>query len=120
MAVYSRTHFLSGSTNGRPIKIAATATPGTTLHTAISGAGKSEEVYIWVTNTSGAAVALTVEFGGTTNPDDRIVNSFSIPANSQPVPICTGQPLGGGLVVKAFASSANVLVATGYANKIED
>ncbi len=36
MATYSKV-LLSGSTNGKQIKVAATATPGTTIHTAVTG-----------------------------------------------------------------------------------
>lgn len=117
MATIAR-QLLSGSTNGRPIKVAASATPGTTIHTALSGTSGFDEVYCWVTNTSSGAVTLTVEFGGTTNPDDRLTNDYSIPANSLPIPIVTGQNLQNSLVVKMYASSANVLVVTGYVNRI--
>lgn len=117
MATYSRT-LLSGSTSGRPIKIAATSTPGTLIHTASSGAAAWDELYVWVTNTSGSAVTLTTEFGGVTDPDDLITKTVSLPANSPPIPILTGQVLNGGLVLRMFASSANVLVAAGYVNKI--
>lgn len=117
MATYSRM-LLSGSTSGRPTKVVQTATPGTLLHTAVAGAASFDEVYAWVTNDSGAAVALTVEFGGVTDPDDLIVKQVSIPANSVPVPILSGQVLNGGLIVRAFAGSANVLVVTGYVNRI--
>lgn len=117
MANYSREK-LSGSTNGKSIKVAATATAGTTIHTAQSGTAGWDEVYLWVTNTSGSAVQLTIEFGGVTDPDDLIVKQLSIPANSPPIPILTGQMLQNGLVVRAFASSANVLLCTGYVNRI--
>lgn len=117
MAVFSGAP-LSGSTNGRPIPIAATSTPGTTIHTAISGTTGFDEIYLWVTNTSGSAVALTVEFGGVTNPDDHLVDAYSIPANSLPIPIALGQRLQGGVLVKAFAGTTGVLVATGYYNRV--
>ena len=117
MATYTRNK-LSGSTDGLSVKIAATSTPGTTIHTAVSGTAGWDEVYIWITNTSGSAVALTIEFGGTTDPDNLIVKSLSIPANSPPIPIVTGQMLRNSLVVKAFAGTANVLLATGFVNSI--
>lgn len=118
MATYSR-QLLSGSTNGKPIKVAATATAGTTIHTAVSGTSGFDEVYAWVANTSNAAVTLTVEFGGTTDPDNLACKALSIPANSPPVPILTGQVLQNGLVVGMFASSANVLTVTGFVNRIQ-
>lgn len=117
MATYSR-KLLSGSTSGKPVKVAATATAGTLIHTAVSGNDAYDEVYAWVTNTSGSAVTLTVEYGGATDPDCLIVKGYSIPANSPPIPVLTGQVLNGGLTVKAFASSANVLLLTGYVNRI--
>lgn len=110
---------LSGSTNGRPISITATATPGTTLHTAISGSTSFDELFIWVSNTSASAVALTVEWGGVSDPADHLVKSYTIPANSLPIPIALGQRLQGGVVVKAFAGTTAVLNATGYYNRFQ-
>ena len=66
---------LSGSTNGRGVKVAATATPGTLIHTA--HATSLDEVWLWCVNSDSAACKLTVEFGGTTSPDDLI--EVSIP-----------------------------------------
>lgn len=117
MATFARL-LLSGSTSGRPIKVAATSTPGTTVHTAVSGATSFDEIYLWVSNTTTSAVALTIEWGGTTDPDDLISKTVSIPASSGPTPIVTGEVLNGGLVVKAFAASANVLLISGYVNRI--
>lgn len=115
MATYAK-QFLSGSTNGRGIKVAATATPGTTLHT--SHATDKDEIFCWLTNTHTAAVDLTLEFGGTTSPDDHLAHTVSLPALSGPIPIVTGQVLSGAVVMKAFASVTNVLIATGYVNRI--
>lgn len=117
MATYARA-LLSGSTSGKPIKVAATATPGTTIHTAIAGSTGFDEIYLWVANLTGAARQLTIEWGGTTDPDDLSVKQISIPANSPPIPIMTGQVLNGGLAVKAFSDVANALVVTGYVNRI--
>ena len=115
MATFSRVK-LSGSTDGKSIKIAQTATAGTLVHTADATAW--DEIYVWITNTSGSAVNLTIEFGGVADPDNLIVKSLSIPANSPPIPILTGQMLTNSLVVRMFASSANVLLATGHVNRI--
>lgn len=117
MATFSRV-LLSGSTSGQPIKVAATATAGTTIHTAIAGATAFDEVYAWVVNTDTAARTLTIEYGGTTDPDNLFPKALVIPASSPPIPILTGQVLNGGLVVRAFASSANVLLIAGYVNRI--
>ncbi len=117
MATYSR-QLLSGSTNGKPVKIVATATAGTTVHTAVAGTASIDEVYLWLTNTHTAAVTVTVEFGGVTDPDCLIVKTLSIPNNSPAIPILTGQNLQNGLVIGVFASVANVVLATGYVNRI--
>lgn len=110
---------LSGSTSGMPVKIAATATPGTTIHTAVaSTTNQWDEVYVWVTNTSASVVNLTIEYGGVTDPDNLISKTLPIPSNSPPMPILTGQILQNALLVKMFASVANVLLATGYINRI--
>lgn len=107
---------LSGSTNGRPIKVAATATPGTTIHTAGSGATNIDEVWLWCANTDTVTRKLTVEFGGTTSPDDTI--EVGIPAESGLVLVIPGLPLQNSLVIKAFAAAANVVTITGYVNRI--
>lgn len=117
MTTYAR-QLLSGSTNGKAIKVAATATPGTTVHTALSGTAGFDEVYAWVTNTHTSSVDLTIEWGGTTDPDDLVSKTVSIPALSGPTPIIPGLNLQNSLVVKAFASVANKLLMTGYVNRI--
>ena len=105
---------LSGSTNGRGVKVAATATPGTTIHTA--HATSLDEVWLWCVNTDTAARKLTVEFGGTTSPDDLI--EVAIPSESGLVLVSPGLTVTGGVVVRAFAATANVLVVMGHVNRI--
>lgn len=109
---------LSGSTNGKPIKVAATATPGTTVHTATTSTTGKDEVFLFATNTDSSPRTLTIEFGGVTDPDDLIVKALVLPPNSGPWPIVTGQPLNNGLVIRAFASSANLILISGYVNRI--
>lgn len=117
MPSYSR-QLLSGSTNGRMIPVAATATPGTTVHTAIAGTSSYDEVYAWVSNVTNASATLTIEWGGVTDPGDHMVKQFSIPPNSPPIPIITGQVLNNGLVVRAFSGTASALNISGYVNRI--
>lgn len=107
---------LSGSTNGKGIKVAATATPGTTIHTAVAGTTNLDEIWIFCVNSSTAAVTLTLEWGGTAAPDDNI--NISIPANSGLILVSPGLLLQNGLVLKAFASLTNVLMINGYVNQI--
>lgn len=117
MATYSRV-LLSGSTNGRAIIVVQTATAGTLLHTAIAGTVSFDEIYLWVSNVTGAAATLTIEWGGVTDPGDHMVKALSVPANSSPVPIATGQVLNNSLVVRAFSGTASALNITGFVNRI--
>jgi hypothetical protein len=117
MASYSR-QLLSGSTNGRVIPVAATATPGTLIHTALTGTAGFDELYLWVSNVTNAAATLTIEYGGVGDPSDHIVKQFSIPANSPPIPVVTGQVLQNGLAVRAFSGTASALNLSGFVNRI--
>lgn len=107
---------LSGSTNGKGIKVVAIATLGTTIHTAVSGTSSFDEIWIWVYNGHTVSVNLTIEWGEATVPDG---NTFiAIPNKSGRFLIIDGRLLNNSLVVTAFASVANVLVIDGYVNKI--
>src|SRR5688572_21563945 len=72
----------SASDKGRGIKVAATASPGTLIHEAMSSVAANEWDAVWLRaiNTSASAVKLTLEWGGTTAPDDHI--EITIPAES--------------------------------------
>lgn len=105
---------LSGSTNGKQIKVAATATPGTTIHTA--HATSLDEIWLWAVNSSTTAVKITVEWGEATAPDGNI--EVTVPGESGYLMVVPGLVLTGSLVVKAFAGTANVLLVNGYCNRI--
>jgi hypothetical protein len=110
---------LSSSTSGRNIKVAATATPGTAVHTATTSTtdGTYDEVWLWAYNSDTVPRALTIEFGGTTSPDDLI--KVTLPAASGGlVTIVPGMVLQNGLTIRAFAAAANVVVVNGYVNAI--
>ena len=112
MASYSK-ELLSQSTSGRGIKIVATASAGTQIHTAHASA--LDEVWLWVTNTDTVDRAVTIQFGGTTSPDDVIKRN--VPAGEQ-ILVLAGLVLTGSLVIRAFGAAANVLVAHGFVNRI--
>jgi hypothetical protein len=116
MASFSR-QILSGSTSGRPIPVAATATPGTLIHTAVAGVVSFDAMYLWVSNVTGVAATLTVEWGGVTDPGDHLFKALSIAANTR-VLIADGIMLNGGLIVRAFSGTASALNITGYVNRI--
>jgi hypothetical protein len=115
MATYSKLK-LSGSTNGRQIKLAATSTPGTLIHTAVAGTVDMDEVWLYVTNNHTASLSLTIEFGGTASPDDLI--QMSIPSKQGLYLIVPGFLLNNGLVIRAFAQTANLLCISGWVNRI--
>lgn len=113
MATYTK-EFLSGSTNGRQVKVAATTTPGTLIHTAHATA--KDEIWIWAVNSDTTPRKLTIEFGGTTAPDDLI--ELTIPAEAGLLMVIPGLILSNSLVVRAFCASANVVTVSGYVNRI--
>lgn len=113
MAAYSKVK-LSGSTNGRSIKVAQTATLGTTIHTAHATA--LDELWLWAVNSDSTDRKLTIEFGGVTSPDDLIEQT--IPAESGLILIVPGLLVTGAVVVTAFAATANVVLVNGYVNRI--
>ena len=111
---------LSGSTDGKPIKVVATATLGTTIHTAVAGttAGTFDEIWLYAYNGHTAAVALTIEFGGASVPDQNIV--ITLGAKEGLTLIVPGLILQNGMVVSAFAGTANVITLSGFVNSITD
>ena len=113
MAAFSKV-LLSGSTDGKQIKVVATATAGTTIHTAHATA--QDEIWLWAVNSSTTAVKLTVEWGEATAPDGNI--EVTIPAESGYLMVVPGLVLTNSLVVKAFAATANVILINGYVNRI--
>jgi hypothetical protein len=98
--------------------VAATATPGTTIHTSQSGTSGFDEIYLYASNVTGAAATLTLEWGGATDPGNHLVKGMSIGANSGPVPIAFGHVLNNGAVVKAFSGTASAINLTGWVNRI--
>src|SRR5688572_41539 len=118
MATFTRV-VLSGAADGKAVKVAATATAGTTIHTAHATA--IDEVWLWAFNSSANDVLLTIEFGGATAPDNNIV--VTIPkSNANPaaglVAVVPGLCLTNSLTVKAFAGTTNVVTLSGYVNRI--
>lgn len=116
MATFSK-QLLSGSTNGKAIKVAATATAGTTIHTAVSGTASLDEVWLYAHNSSSAAVKLTLEWGEATAPDGNIEINIGAEGTGL-VLVAPGILLQNSLVIKAFAGTANVVTLTGYVNRI--
>jgi hypothetical protein len=119
MATYDKVLF-SGSTGGRLIKVAATATTGTTIHATGTSATIEDEIWLYAVNSDTTARKLTIEFGGTTAPDDLI--ELTVAAESGLVLVVPGLVLVGtgaaARTVTAFAATANVISIGGYVNRI--
>ena len=111
---------LSGSTNGKGILVASTASAGTTIHATGISSTALDEVWLYAYNSDTAAITLTIEWGGTTAPNDNI--KLSIPATSGLTLVVPGLILSGtgsvASTVAAFAGTANKIVITGYVNRI--
>ena len=118
MATFSKIA-LSGSTDGKMIKVAATATAGTTIHTGSTTATTFDEVWLYAVNSDTTARKLTIEWGGTASPDDLI--EFTVPAEDGLYLMVPGLVIKGNataLVVRAFCATANVVSIAGYVNRI--
>lgn len=119
MATYSKVH-LSASTGGMPIKVAATSSPGTDIHTTGISSTAIDEVWLYAYNSSTSSVVLTIQYGGTTSPDQDI--KLSIPATSGLTLVVPGLLLSGtgsaGRLIEAYAGTANVITISGYVNRI--
>jgi len=111
---------LSGSTQGKQIKVAATGTPGTTIHTTGTSATVVDRLYLFAVNSDTTDRKLTIEWGGVASPDDTI--ELTIPQESGLVLVVNGLPLLGNgsvaLIVRAFAATANVVLVSGYVLRI--
>lgn len=118
MATFSKVK-LSGSTDGRGVLVAATATAGTLIHTGSSTATTLDEVWLYAMNTSAADVKLTLEWGGVTSPNDLIEQTITTEAGL--TMLAPGLLIKGNstaLIVRAFAATTNVITIHGYVNQI--
>jgi hypothetical protein len=118
MATFTK-KILSGSTDGKAIKVVQTATAGTTIHTGSATATTHDEVWLYAVNSSSSDVKLTIEWGGVSSPDDLI--ELNVLAEAGLVLVVPGLLIKGNatpLVVKAFAATGNVILLHGYVNQI--
>lgn len=109
---------LSGSTHGRGIKV-TTVGPidgsDTAIHTAAAGAALGEDydqVTIEAYNDDTVARTLYLGWGGTSIPDDQIIQS--IPAQSGLYLVTADEILRNSLAIVASASVANKIVIFGH------
>ena len=118
MATFTK-KILSGSTDGKAVKVAATATAGTTIHTGSATTTTLDEVWIYAVNSSASSVKLTIEWGEATAPDGNI--EVTVLPEAGLVTVIPGLLIVGNatpLVVKAFAGTASVVAIHGFVNQI--
>jgi hypothetical protein len=114
MATFSKQKF-SESTNGRQIKVVATASSGTLIHTAHSTA--FDEVWLYAVNDTSTDRLLTIQWGGTTATDDDI--EYTVKAQNGLYLIIPGLILTGSTTIRAYcAAAANAIQISGYVNRI--
>lgn len=119
MATYTKV-LLSGSTQGQPTTVVATASPGTTVHATGTSSIVIDEIWLYANNTSNSPVLLTVQFGGTGAVQHA--KPITLAPQSGDVLIVAGLPLTGtgaaANTVYAFAVTASVITISGYVNRI--
>ena len=121
MATYSK-QLLSGSTQGKAIKVAATTSgsAGTTIHATGTSSSIIDEVWLYAYNSSSSAVVLTIQWGGVTAVDNEV--KLSIPPTSGLTLVIPGLILTGtgsaANTIAAYAGTTNVITVSGYVNRI--
>jgi len=116
MATYTKQK-LSASTDGLPIKVAATTLAGAdTIHTAVAGTTDFDEIWIWAVNNSSSAIKLTLCWGGLTDVDHTI--EYTVAAEEGLKCVIPGLLLQNAKAVRAFAATANVITISGFVNRI--
>ena len=119
MATFAKVK-LSGSTDGKAIKVSATSSTGTTIHATGTSASIIDEVWLYAYNSSSGPVSLTIQYGGTTAVDNDI--KIDIPPTSGLTLVVPGLILTGtgaaANTVYAYAGTTNVITISGYVNRI--
>lgn len=109
---------LSASTDGRAIKVIATGTPGTAIHTTLASPAANEwdELFLFAVNVTATEVELTLYWGAETG-DDRVI--LMIPPKSGLIPVISGLLLHNSGQVTAIASTTNALLLYGWVHRYE-
>lgn len=104
---------LSASTGGRQIAVTSTSSAaGTTIHTTTGTLAQFDEIWLYAHNiNSSDNVDLTIQWGGTDDADEM---PTTIAAGVGMIQIVPGLILTNGLVVKAYASSADQINISGF------
>lgn len=98
---------LSESTNGKPILIIDSASPGQIIHRA-SQSINIEMPYIYALNSNAFGVAtITLEWGGT-EASNRI--SMHVDPRAGSILLSDGFPINNGTIIRAYSDTSNVSV----------
>ncbi len=117
MATYSKQYLTGGAADGTGIKLAVDSGTYTTIHTSSGTASHVDEVWLYASNTDATDRKVTLQFGGTTDPDDLI--EVTVGAEAGLVLLIPGLILkGGSLVLKGAAAVADKVTIFGYVNRI--
>ena len=105
---------LSGATQSKGIVVTSTSGVGETvhIHQATYTGSLFDEIHLFAHNSHTSAVELTLNWGGTTAPDNTI--KINLQAGTF-LKIIDGLHIGGGLKISAFAGSGQRIVLYGYA-----
>lgn len=115
MATYTK-RLLSGSTNGKQIKVTTVATPGNLIHTAVTGTSDLDEIWVYAVNPTSSSVKLTLEWGEATAPDGNV--EVTIPGESGYTLVTPGLLLQNSLELRGFAAVSSGILINGFVNRI--
>ena len=118
MATFTKL-LLSGSTDGKSVMIAATASPGTIVHTGPTDPTTIDEIWLYGVGSSGTDMPVTLEWGGVATPNDHI--AYTVTSQTGLHLLAPGIPLKGNstpLIIRAFTNGASHVNLYGYVNTI--
>lgn len=105
---------LSGSTHGRGILLTGTNSAGAvTLHTAQASTTLVDVVTLYASNFGTTNIYVSIEWGGTTSPNDILTFDVAPKATTC---LVSDLPIRNSLVVEGFASVANLVSIFGFVN----
>lgn len=110
------TPFTGGTADGRPIPIASTGSPGTTIHTV--PANTKQRVFMSASNVSANGIRITIRFGGNAAVTDN--RDYFIPPNDSRT-IINGDILqadGSTRIIYGSSPTANIVNLTGWVESI--
>lgn len=98
---------IAGGTDGAPILATAVVSPGTTLATAVSGTTHIDTFTVYAINSTGAAVRVTLEIGGTTDPTNLL--EIDVPPTGSGPFLCVRVRLQNSKTIAAFDGTGSII-----------